>query len=41
MYDKNNSGPRVDPWGTPHVTKRISEQIPFTVVHCFRFVKKL
>ena len=41
MYNKNNSGPSLEPWETPHVTKHISEQIPFTTIHCFRLVKKL
>ena len=26
IYNKNNSGPKMDPWGTPQVTKEVEEQ---------------
>lgn len=26
MYTQNNSGPRIEPWGTPHVRKDTKEE---------------
>ena len=28
IYRRNKRGPRTDPWGTPHVMFRISEETP-------------
>ena len=34
IYNKNNKGPRTDPWGTPQVTDRESESWPLTHTNC-------
>ena len=36
---KNNSGPRIDPWGTPLVIQETSHRIPFTSLLCFLLVR--
>ena len=36
MYNKNNKGPRMDPWGMPHLIVLESERIPLTIVFCVR-----
>ena len=38
IHTKNRSGPRIDPWGTPHLTRRDRESI---VTYCFRLLKQL
>ena len=30
-YDKNNKGPNIDPWGTPHVMDRISVELSWFI----------
>ena len=32
----NSKGPRIDPWGTPHVIDVSWEYVPFTSTHCSR-----
>ena len=32
----NRKGPRIDPWGTPHVIDVAWEYVPFTSTHCSR-----
>ena len=39
LYIKNNKGPRMDPWGIPHVIGWKLDKVPFTYVHCLRTVK--
>lgn len=36
MYNKNNSGPNTQPWGTPDVTDAYCEDISFRTTACFR-----
>jgi len=36
---KNNSGPRILPWGTPEITGSWSEMEPFMVTHCILEVR--
>ena len=35
MYNKNKSGPRTDPWGTPISIGNSLDFQPFTNVYCF------
>ena len=39
MYEINNSGPRIDPWGILQVNIQKSESSPPTKVFCFRPVR--
>ena len=40
IYIKNNSGPRMEPWGTPALTLVLEEDCPFNTTLCLLFVKK-
>ena len=35
IYNKNNRGPKTDPWGTPQVIGNEEEEWPLTVTYCF------
>ena len=39
IYNKNNNGPRMVPWGTPHVNVQLLDSDPFTEHFCVRFSK--
>ena len=39
IYNKNNSGPRMVPWGTPQVNEQLLDSDPFTEHFCVRFSK--
>jgi len=41
MYKLNKSGPKVEPYGTPHCKFCNFEDIPFTVVKWFLLRRKL
>ena len=40
MYKRNNKGPRVDPWGIPHVISICDESNPLMETNCFLLDKK-
>ena len=40
MYNKNNNGPRMDPWGAPDVTGSQLESLPFITIRWCPHVKK-
>jgi hypothetical protein len=35
MYIKNDNGPKMLPWGTPHVIVPASDEIPLLCTYCF------
>ena len=35
ICNRNKRGPRVEPWGTPHVTLAREESKPFNETNCF------
>ena len=39
IYNMNNRGPRIDPWGTPHVIDLIVDTKVFTLVNCSLLVR--
>ena len=39
MYNKKSSGPRQDPWGTPHDTLVYEDINLRTLVYCYLFFK--
>ena len=39
MYNKNSSGPRTDPWGTPQLIPSDSEDSPLIETYCLRLLK--
>ena len=39
-YRRNNKGPRVDSWGTPHVIVFMLEETPCRESYCLRFLRK-
>ena len=39
MKMRNNSGPKTEPCGTPHITSSTSDDAPFTSTYCFLLVK--
>ena len=36
MYNRNNNGPNIDPWGTPHVILFTGDDTPLYVTNCLR-----
>ena len=40
IYRRNNKGPRVDSWGTPHVIVFMLEETPCRESYCLRFLRK-
>ena len=39
IYRRNNKGPRVEPWGTPHDIGRLGELNPFMETYWLRLVR--
>ena len=39
MYNKNNNGPKIDPWGTPHVILFTWDDTPLYVTYYLRLDK--
>ena len=39
MYRRNRIGPRILPWGTPHVISSKADLLLFITVYCFLFVR--
>jgi hypothetical protein len=37
IYSRNKIGPKMDPWGTPHVITLICECIPLKFTNCCLF----
>ena len=35
----NSNGPNMDPWGTPHLTRVISDTMLSTDTYCFRLLR--
>ena len=36
MYIKKSRGPKIDPWGTPHVMSKSGEETPSNTTDCLR-----
>ena len=39
IYNKNKSGPKIDPWSTPHEITLFLDNSPLTLHCCFLFIK--
>lgn len=40
MYNKNNTGPRIDPCGTPDLTTQNADMLPSILTKCWRLARK-
>ena len=41
IYSKNSRGPKIDPWGTPHVIFKKDVFCPSTSIYCFLSERQL